>query len=57
VAAPRIAQMEAGGVKFVTRTEIGGNYPAKKLVKEFDADRFFCTGATKPRDLLSKAAI
>ncbi len=47
---PRIAQMEAEGVKFVTRADIGGNYPAKKLLKEFDAI-VLCMGATKPRDL------
>src|SRR3974390_402035 len=34
---PRIAQMEAEGIKFVTNTEVGGNYPAKQLLKDFDA--------------------
>src|SRR5208337_3659096 len=47
---PRVAQMEAEGVKFVTHTEVGVNYPAKKLLKEFDAV-VLCTGATRPRDL------
>ncbi|MGD0258535.1 MAG: glutamate synthase small subunit [Verrucomicrobiota bacterium] len=47
---PRVAQMEAEGNKFVTNTEVGVNYPAKKLLKEFDAV-VLCTGATKPRDL------
>jgi glutamate synthase (NADPH/NADH) small chain len=42
--------MEAEGVKFVTNTEIGKNYPAEKLMKEFDAV-ILCCGATKPRDL------
>jgi glutamate synthase (NADPH/NADH) small chain len=42
--------MAAEGVKFVTETEIGKNYPADKLLKEFDAI-VLCTGATKPRDL------
>src|SRR2546426_2201491 len=46
----RIRQMEAEGVKFQTHTEIGGNYPAEKLLKEFDAT-VLCTGATQPRDL------
>jgi glutamate synthase (NADPH/NADH) small chain len=46
----RIKQMEAEGVKFVTNTEVGANYPAEKLLKEFDAV-VICTGATKPRDL------
>jgi glutamate synthase (NADPH/NADH) small chain len=46
----RIQQMEAEGIKFVTNTEVGANYPAEKLLKEFDAT-VLCTGATKPRDL------
>jgi glutamate synthase (NADPH/NADH) small chain len=50
VVLPRIAQMEAEGVKFLTNTEVGAGYPAKKLLKEFDAV-ILCTGATKPRDL------
>ena len=46
----RVKQMEAEGIKFVTNTEVGKNYPAEKLLKEFDAV-VLCTGATKPRDL------
>ena len=46
----RIELMEAEGVKFVCNTEVGENYPAEKLLKEFDAV-VLCTGATKPRDL------
>jgi glutamate synthase (NADPH/NADH) small chain len=46
----RIQQMEAEGVQFVTNTEVGVNYPAEKLLAEFDAV-VLCTGATKPRDL------
>ncbi len=46
----RIQQMEAEGVRLVTNTEVGLNYPAEKLLKEFDA-ALLCTGATKPRDL------
>ncbi|HWX21564.1 MAG TPA: glutamate synthase subunit beta [Candidatus Binatia bacterium] len=46
----RIKQMEAEGIKFIANTEVGGNYPAEKLLKEFDAV-VLCTGATKPRDL------
>ena len=38
------------GVSFVTNTEVGKDYPADKLLKEFDAV-VICTGATKPRDL------
>jgi glutamate synthase (NADPH/NADH) small chain len=50
VVTPRIEQMEAEGVKFVTKTEVGVNYPAKTLLDEFDAV-VLCTGATKARDL------
>ena len=46
----RIQQMEAEGVKFLSNTEVGVNYPAANLLKEFDAV-VLCTGATKPRDL------
>ena len=46
----RIQQMETEGIKFLTNTEVGVNYPAANLLKEFDAI-VLCTGATKPRDL------
>jgi glutamate synthase (NADPH/NADH) small chain len=46
----RIRQMEAEGITFINNTEVGINYPAEKLRKEFDAT-VLCTGATKPRDL------
>jgi glutamate synthase (NADPH) small chain len=46
----RVQQMEAEGIIFVTNTEVGVNYPAERLLKEFDAV-VLCTGATKPRDL------
>jgi glutamate synthase (NADPH/NADH) small chain len=46
----RVDLMAAEGVKFVTSTEIGKNYPSEKLLKEFDA-AILCCGATKPRDL------
>jgi len=46
----RIKQLEAEGVQFVCQTEVGKNYPAEKLLKEFDA-AILATGATKPRDL------
>ena len=42
--------MKAEGVKFLTKTEVGTDYPAQKLLKEFDAV-VLCTGATKARDL------
>ncbi len=50
VVAPRLRQMEAEGITFVTKTEVGVNYPAERLLNEFDAV-VLCTGATKPRDL------
>src|SRR5256884_4010715 len=46
----RIQQMEAEGIKFINNTAGGGNHPAEKWLKEFDAV-VLCTGATKPRDL------
>jgi len=46
----RIDQMAAEGVTFLTRTEVGKDYPAQNLLREFDAV-VLCTGATKPRDL------
>jgi glutamate synthase (NADPH) small chain len=46
----RVKLMEDAGVKFVTKTEIGKDLPADKLMKDFDAV-VICTGATKPRDL------
>jgi len=46
----RVDLLTAEGVKFVTNTEVGKDYPAQKLLKEFDAVAL-CGGATKPRDL------
>lgn len=46
----RVDLLAKEGVKFVTNTEVGKNYPAEKLLKEFDA-AVLCGGATKPRDL------
>jgi glutamate synthase (NADPH/NADH) small chain len=46
----RIDQMKAEGIQFLCNTDVGGNYPAEKLMKEFDAV-VLCTGATKGRDL------
>src|SRR5205823_12173213 len=46
----RIQQMEAEGISFLNNTEVGTNYPAAQLLKEFEAT-ILCTGATKPRDL------
>jgi glutamate synthase (NADPH/NADH) small chain len=46
----RIDQMAAEGIHFVANTEVGKDYPAENLLREFDAV-VLCTGATKPRDL------
>ncbi|MEZ0535781.1 glutamate synthase subunit beta [Caldicellulosiruptoraceae bacterium PP1] len=46
----RINLMKAEGVEFITNTEVGKDYPAEKLLQEFDAV-VLCGGATKPRDL------
>jgi glutamate synthase (NADPH/NADH) small chain len=46
----RIKHMEAEGIKFMTGTEVGKDYAADKLLREFDAV-ILATGATKPRDL------
>ncbi|MDA8233597.1 MAG: glutamate synthase subunit beta [Clostridia bacterium] len=46
----RIDILAAEGIKFVTNTEIGKNYPAAKLLADFDAV-VLCVGSTVPRDL------
>jgi glutamate synthase (NADPH/NADH) small chain len=46
----RIRLLEQEGVKFVTNTEIGKNYPARQLLEDFHAV-VLATGATRPRDL------
>ncbi len=46
----RVDLLAQEGVKFVTNTEVGKNYPADKLLKEFDG-AVLAGGATKPRDL------
>lgn len=46
----RVDLMAAEGVTFVTNTEVGKDYPADKLLAEFDAV-VLCGGATKGRDL------
>ena len=46
----RVDLLSKEGVVFLTNTEVGRNYPAENLLREFDAV-VLCTGATKPRDL------
>jgi glutamate synthase (NADPH/NADH) small chain len=49
----RVDLMAAEGVKFVTGCEVGRDYPAEKLMKEFDAV-VLCGGATRPNDFFTK---
>jgi glutamate synthase (NADPH/NADH) small chain len=46
----RVDLLAKEGVTFLTGVEVGKNYPAEKLMREFDAVAL-CIGATKPRDL------
>ena len=46
----RLDHMVEEGIAFRTNTEVGKDYPAANLLREFDAV-ILCTGATKPRDL------
>ncbi len=46
----RIDILAKEGIRFVTNTEVGKNYPSDRLLKEFEAI-VLCGGATKPRDL------
>lgn len=46
----RVDLLEEEGIEFVTHTEIGRDYPARQLLKEFHA-LVLCGGASKPRDL------
>ena len=46
----RVHLLAEEGIQFVTNTEVGRDYPAEGLLKEFDAV-VLCGGATKPRDL------
>jgi glutamate synthase (NADPH/NADH) small chain len=46
----RIRQMEAEGIDFVCKTEVGRDIEVAKLLSDFNAV-VICTGATKPRDL------
>jgi glutamate synthase (NADPH/NADH) small chain len=46
----RVDLMAAEGINFVTHTEVGKDYPADRLLHNFDAV-VLCGGATKARDL------
>lgn len=47
----RVDLLKAEGIEFKTNVEVGKDYPAEKLLAEFDAV-VLCGGATKPRDLV-----
>jgi glutamate synthase (NADPH/NADH) small chain len=46
----RVDILAAEGVKFITNTEVGKNYPVGRLLQESDAV-VLCGGSTSPRDL------
>jgi glutamate synthase (NADPH) small chain len=46
----RVELLAAEGVRFITKTEVGKDYPIGKLREKFDAV-VLCGGATKPNDL------
>jgi glutamate synthase (NADPH/NADH) small chain len=46
----RVKLMADEGIQFITGVEVGKDYPADRLVSEYDAV-VLCGGATKPRDL------
>ncbi len=46
----RIDLMSVSGIQFITATEVGKDYPAGKLLTDFNAV-VLCGGATRPRDL------
>lgn len=46
----RVRLLEIEGIRFTANTEVGKNFPAEKLLKDFDG-AVLCGGATKPRDL------
>lgn len=51
----RVELMEKEGVKFVLNTEVGKNYPAVRLINDFDA-LVLCCGSTVPRPLKVEGA-
>src|SRR5690242_18934428 len=49
----RIDLLTAEGITFITGCEVGKDYPADKLMADFDAV-VLCGGATKPNDFFTK---
>lgn len=50
----RVNLMEAEGIHFVTKVEIGKDIPVKQLMQDFDAV-VLATGSTRPNDFVAKA--
>jgi glutamate synthase (NADPH/NADH) small chain len=46
----RVNLLAEEGVDFITNTDVGSNYPADRLLSEFDV-AVLCGGASRPRDL------
>ena len=46
----RVDLLSAEGINFITNTDVGRDYPADRLLNEFDA-AVLCGGASRPRDL------
>lgn len=46
----RVDLLSAEGIHFITNTDVGRDYPADRLLSEFDAV-VLCGGASRPRDL------
>jgi glutamate synthase (NADPH/NADH) small chain len=49
----RVELLQAEGVTFLTNCEVGKDYPAERLRREFDAI-VLCGGATRPNDFFAK---
>lgn len=47
----KILIMEEEGIEFVTNADVGGNYKANKILKDFDRVVLAC-GASNPRDIV-----
>lgn len=46
----RVRLLEEEGLKFMTNTNVGVNYPSEKIIQDFDSV-VLCGGSTKARDL------
>jgi glutamate synthase (NADPH/NADH) small chain len=53
IAQRRLDVLAAEGISFVTRCEVGKDYPAERVLKDFDA-MVLCAGATRPHDFFAR---